>query len=115
MKLYLLNIYQPTGGTLPPEDLSRVMRDVDALVAEVKASGAWVFNGGLTPPGSATVVRVRGEETLLTDGPLCEAKEFIGGFLVIRAPHLDAALAWGGKLSRATTLPIEVRAFHGEV
>jgi hypothetical protein len=60
------------------------------------------------------VVRVSGGEVLVTDGPFTEGKEHIGGFTIIRAPDLDAALAWGRKLARATTLPIEVRPFQGE-
>lgn len=114
MKRYQLNIYRPAGEPPPPEVLTRVMQDVNALLEESKAADMWVFNAGLTPPASATVVRVRDGETLFTDGPFVEAKEYIGGFLVIRAPDLDAALAWGAKLSRATTLPIEVRPLHGE-
>jgi hypothetical protein len=114
MKSYLLSIYQPDGPVPPPEVLGPIMRDVGALVQETKTAGVWVFNGGLAPPSSATVVRVREGEALLTDGPFTEGKEHIGGFLIVRAPDLDAALEWGRKLSRATTLPIEVRPFHGE-
>lgn len=60
------------------------------------------------------MVRVKDNETLTTDGPYIEGKEHIGGFTVIQAPDLDAALEWGRKLARATTLPIEVRPLqHG--
>ncbi|GGS76459.1 hypothetical protein GCM10010156_39060 [Planobispora rosea] len=114
MKQYLLNIYQPDGGTPPPDFLERVMRDLDALNQEIKAAGAWVFAGGLHPPSTATVVRARDGETLMTDGPYTEGKEHIGGFTVIKAPDLDAALEWGRRLSEVTTLPIEVRPFHDE-
>ncbi len=114
MKQYQLNIYQPPGQPAP-EVLARIMHDVDALITDAKAKGVWVFNGGLTPPSSATVVRVRGEETVLSDGPFAESKEFIGGFVVIRAADLDEALAWATRLGRATTLPIEVRPFYGDV
>ncbi len=54
-------------------------------------------------------------EVITTDGPYIEAKEHLGGFTIITAPDLDSALAWGAKLARATTLPIEVRPFQGEV
>jgi hypothetical protein len=50
----------------------------------------------------------------MTDGPFVEGTEHIGGFTIIRAPDLDAALEWGRKLSKATTLPIEVRPVHSE-
>jgi hypothetical protein len=58
--------------------------------------------------------RLRAGQVLLTDGPFAEGKEHLGGFTVIAAPDLDAALAWGTKLARATTLPIEVRPFQDE-
>jgi len=114
VKQYVLNIIQPATGSPPAEVLARIMRDVDELIQETKTTGSWVFNGGLTAPGSATVVRYRDGAALLTDGPFTEGKECIGGFVVVRAPDLDAALEWAKKLSRATTLPVEVRAFHGE-
>jgi hypothetical protein len=114
MKQYLLSIYQPDGGTPPPEVLEKVMRDVRALRQEMKAAGSWVFAAGLHPPSTATVVRFDGGDMLTTDGPFTEGKEHIGGFCVVKAPDLDAALEWGRKLARATTLPIEVRPFQEE-
>ena len=47
MTQYLLAMYQPTGGSLPPEKLEPIMRDLDAINQELKAAGAWVFAGGL--------------------------------------------------------------------
>lgn len=114
MQQYLLSIYQPDGPVPPPEVLDKVMRDVDALIKEIKAAGAWVFNGGLYPPSTATVVRLRDDQLLTTDGPFAEGKEHIGGFIVIKAPDLDAALEWARKAARAVTLPIEVRPFARE-
>ena len=100
MKQYLLSIYQPTGDTPPPEVLDKVMHDVRALVQEAKEAGAWVL---------------RDDEVLTTDGPFAEAKEQVGGFMIIRAADLDAALEWARRATQATTLPIEVRPFQGEV
>jgi hypothetical protein len=114
MKRYLLSIYQPDGDPPPREILDRVMQDVGVLIDEIKAKGAWVFNGGLHPPSTATVVRLREGELLMTDGPYTEGKEHIGGFIIIKAPDLDAALEWGRKTARATTLPIEVRPFQDQ-
>ncbi|MFF3247807.1 YciI family protein [Streptomyces sp. NPDC002870] len=109
MQQYLLSIYQPDGAPPPPEVLEPIMQDLQAVNAEIRAAGAWVFSGGLYPPSTATVVRLKDSELLTTDGPYIEGKEHIGGFTVIQAPNLDAALEWGGKLARAITLPIEVR------
>ncbi len=119
MKQYLLSIYQPDGEPPSPELLEPVMRKVDALVEETKTAGVWVFNGGLHPPSTATVVRVKGGDALTTDGPYTEGKEHVGGFMVVNAADLDGALEWARKLARALTLPghsdslpIEVRPFH---
>ena len=113
MRQYLLSIWQPDGETPPREVLEAVMRDVNALVAETKKAGVWVFNGGLYPPATATVVRYTDGDMLITDGPYAEAKEHIGGFLIIRAPDLDAALEWARKTARAIpSLSIEVRPFR---
>jgi len=108
MKQYLLSVYQPEGE-LAPEALAAVMRDVTAWRDELQAAGAWVFAGGLHPPSTATVIRERDGEFLITGGPFVEGKEHIGGFTVIKAPDLDAALEWGRKAARATGLPVEVR------
>ncbi len=112
MKQYLLSVYQSDGPPPPDVDLEKVMRDIDQLHEELKAAGAWVFDGGLHPASTATVVRVEDDEVLITDGPYAEGKEHVGGFTIIRAPDLDAALEWGRKAARATTLPVEVRPFH---
>ena len=113
MPQYLLTIYQPDGEAPPPEFLEPIMRDLDAVNREMREAGAWVFAGGLHPPETATVLRAEGDDVLLTDGPYVEAKEHVGGFTVVEAPDLDAALEWGRKLARAITLPIEVRPLHG--
>ena len=112
MKQYLLSVIQPDGPAPPDEVLAGISRDLDALNEEMRAAGAWVFAGGLHPPSTATVVRVSGSDVLITDGPFAEGKEHVGGFTIVKAPDLDAALAWGGKLARATTLPVEVRPFQ---
>lgn len=114
MNQYLLSIYQPAGDPPPPEVLEPVMRDLDALNRELRSADAWVFAGGLHPPSTATVVRSRDDDVLVTDGPFAEGKEHLGGISIIAAPDLDAALEWAAKLARATTLPIEVRPFQGD-
>ena len=112
MTQYLLSIYQPAGGPPPPDVLDKIMSDLGALNQELKAAGAWVFAGGLHPARTATVLRPREGDVLTTDGPFAEGKEHIGGFTIVRAPDLDAALEWGRRLALATTLPVEVRPFQ---
>jgi hypothetical protein len=112
MKQYLLSVYQPDGPAPAPELLQKIMRDVYALRDEMRSANVWVFSGGLHSASSATVLRPQEGEILTIDGPFTEGKEHIGGFTIIKAPDLDEALAWGRKLARATTLPIEVRPFR---
>ena len=77
------------------------------------AAGVRIFVGGLRPASSATSLRVRGDgKVLITDGPYLETKEHVGGFWVLEAAHLDAALAWGRKAAIACRAPVEVRPFH---
>jgi hypothetical protein len=109
MAQYLLNVYQPDGATPPPEILGPIMAGLEALNQELRAAGAWVFTMGLYPASTATVVRAKEGDVLMTDGPFVEGKEHVGGFTVIEAPDLDAALAWAAKMAEATTLPVEVR------
>jgi hypothetical protein len=110
MKQYMLTIYQPEGDPPPPEILDPIMRDLDVLNAEMRESGAWVFAGGLHAPSTATVLQAKDDEVLMTDGPFAEGKEYIGGFTVIQAEDLDAALDWGRRLAKVLSpLWIEVR------
>ena len=112
MALYLLSVYQPDGPPPPPEVLGPIMAELAVVNRELQASGSWVFAGGLHPPSTATVIRVKDGDTLITDGPFVESKEHLGGFTIIRAPDLDVAIEWGRRVAKATTLPVEVRPFH---
>ena len=113
MTQYLLSVYMVEGEQPPSAaETERAYRDVDTLNAELQAAGTWVFAGGLHPPTTATVVRVSDDEVLTTDGPFAETKEQLGGFWVIQASDLDAALAWAAKATRACGAPVEVRPFQ---
>jgi hypothetical protein len=116
MKQYLLSVELVDDGTPLPslEDMQPTVDRVDRFNSEVRAAGAWVFAGGLHPPSTATVVRVADGEVLTTDGPFAEGKEYIGGFWVIKAEDLDAALSWAAKATTACGAPVEVRPFEDE-
>jgi hypothetical protein len=115
MKQYLLAVHMVEGQDRPSEDeIQQAYKDVDTLNAEIQAEGAWVFGGGLHPADTATVVRIRDDEVVTTDGPFPEAKEQLGGFWVIKAADLDEALAWAAKASRACRNPVEVRPFQDD-
>ena len=109
MPQYLLSIYQPDGGAPDADAMARICVALNRLNDDLRASGSWVFTGGLHASSSATVVRADG---MVTDGPYLEGKEHIGGIWVITASDLDAALDWGREAAAATTLPIEVRPFQ---
>lgn len=113
MNQYLLSVHMVEGQAPPsPEVMQKMFADVDAFNRVLQKSGSWVFAGGLCEPTSATVVRVKNGEVLITDGPFSEAKEHIGGFWVIKAKDLDEALKWAAQATRACTQPVEVRPFQ---
>ena len=115
MTQYMLSVHMVEGAEPPsPEDMQKSFEDVDTFNAELQESGAWVFAGGLHPADTATVVHVTDGEVVTTDGPFAESKEQIGGFWVVEAADLDAALAWASKGSTACRAPVEVRPFQEE-
>jgi hypothetical protein len=114
MTQYLLSLYQPDGEPPAPESLEKIMDEIAALRAELQAQGAWVFGNGLHAPSAATVLRPKDGQIVTIDGPFTEGKEHIGGVVIIRVADLDAALEWGRRYAKATTLTIEVRPFQGE-
>ncbi|MEY9964848.1 hypothetical protein ABIA33_002890 [Streptacidiphilus sp. MAP12-16] len=115
MKQYLLSVHMVEGQEPPAaETMKQMYTDVEALNSRIQAEGAWVFAGGLYPPTSATVVRLDGGRVRTTDGPFAETKEHLGGFWVIKAEDLDAALAWAAKATEACLAPVEVRPFQEE-
>jgi hypothetical protein len=115
MTQYMLSVHMVEGAPQPSTDeIQRIYADVDAVNEEIRAQGAWVFGGGLHPANTATVVKSQGGEIVTTDGPFAETKEQLGGFWVIEAPDLDAALAWAAKATVACRGPVEVRPFQDE-
>ena len=117
MSQYLLSTYAVEGevpGAPPtPEEMQGFMERVMTLEAEMDGAGAFVYGGALHGPEAASVVRPPGGDGVLTtDGPFIESKEQIGGFYIIQADDLDAALVWARKVADATRHPIEVRPFR---
>src|SRR4051794_16934833 len=114
MPQYLLSVHTVEGTAREPmsaAEMQQFMERIGALEEEMKSSGAWMFSGRLAEPDTATVVRISDGEVLTTDGPFAESKEHLGGFYIIRAADLDAALAWGSKVTECINAPIEVRPF----
>jgi len=115
MTQYLLSVWSVEGQKPPTDDeMQKVYADVDAFNAKLKDAGAWVFAGGLHPASTATVVQAKGGDVVTMDGPFAESKEQLGGFWVISAPDLDAALKWAGEATVACAAPVEVRPFEDD-
>jgi hypothetical protein len=115
MTQYLLSVWHAEGDPTPPEDeVQRMYAAVGAFNQQIRDEGSWVFAGGLHPPTTATVVDGTGSEVVTTDGPFSESKEQIGGFWVVEAPDLDAALDIAARGSSACGGRVEVRPFQSE-
>jgi hypothetical protein len=113
MTQYLLSVrINEDAEPQAQEAMEQMYADVDRVNDELKAQGAWVFAGGLHPSTAATTVRAENGEVLFVDGPFAETKEQLGGFWVIEAADLDAALAWASKATVACQAPVEVRPFQ---
>jgi hypothetical protein len=116
MAKYLLSVHTAAGQDRAPmtqEEMRQAYTQLSILEKEMSTAGAWVFSGRLHEPDTATVVRVADGAVLTTDGPFVEAKEHLGGFYVIEADDLDAALGWASKVTALINAPIEVRPFAG--
>ena len=114
MTQYLLSVHSVDGEVGDPiteEQMQQSWRAIGVLEEEMKSEGALFFSGRLSEPGTATVVRVSDGKVLTTDGPFAESKEHLGGFYIIEAEDLDAALSWAAKTADCVKRPIEVRPF----
>ena len=99
---YLLQIYSDSEMVAEFERLSS--DEQDAIVGEfdaIRQSPAVIGGEQLQPVETATTVRVQAGETLLTDGPFVEAKEHLGGFYLVEADELDAALEIAARIPSA--------------
>lgn len=115
MTQYLLAVYgDEDTSDATEEEIQKMYADVDVFNQKLQASGAWVFAGGLREPSTATVVEAKKGEYIVSDGPFAETKEQIGGFWVIEAEDLDAAIALAKEASTACANAVEVRPFQGE-
>ena len=104
---YLVSVvHDDTTLATPEEDAA-----IDVFNERLQREGHWVFAGGLGSPDVATTIDNRGGESLVTDGPFLESKEYLAGFWIIEAADLDVALELAAEGSRACNRKVEVRPF----
>jgi hypothetical protein len=108
---YLLTIYtdESRWADASPEDGARLMAAYEAFGREVTEAGAFLSGEGLQPTATATTVRVRDGERILTDGPFAETREQLGGYYLLDCPDLDTAIGWAAKIPDAANGAVEVR------
>jgi hypothetical protein len=106
---YVLLIYGAENRELSPEAQGAEMQAYFALNAELRAQNALVQGEALMPAATATTVRVRDGQRLVTDGPFAETREVLGGYYVVEAPDLDAAIAIAAKIPGAQDGSVEIR------
>jgi hypothetical protein len=106
---YLLMIYGDESVELNPDAMQKMMSAYGAFTDEVKSAGVYQTGEALQPTATATTVRVRSGETLITDGPFADTKEQLGGFYLLDCKNLDEAVAYAAKIPAAQGGSIEVR------
>ena len=108
---YLLLMYddESNWGEPTPEDMAAMMKAYGEFDQAVEQNGAFVAGEGLQGVETATTVRVRDGERLVTDGPFAETKEQLGGFYLLECKDLDEAIEWAAKIPGAQQGMIEVR------
>ena len=114
MPQYLLSVHSVEGEPRAPmddEQMRTFMQRIRELEQDMTSADALVRSARLEPSESAKVVAVRDGKPVTTDGPFAETKEQLGGFYIVEASDLDAALSWARKTSECVGKPIEVRAF----
>jgi len=112
----LIHLDEAYHANLPPDEDFDVIARYVKLREEMIEAGVHVSGHRLRPVATATTLRVRDGETLVTDGPFAETKEQFGGYFAIDVESLDEALEWARRIPAAAHGAIEVRPawFHPE-
>src|SRR5512140_666646 len=102
---YLISVIDDKTGSATPAEMAAI----DAFNEKLETEGHWVFAGGLASPGAATVIDNRGGKAVFTGGPFLDSKEYVGGFWIVEAPDLDAALGLAAEGSKHCNRKVELR------
>ena len=108
---YLLTIYgdESRWAEATPQDLEEMMSAYEAFTREATAAGVMLGGEGLSPSGTATTVRVRGDDVLTSDGPFAETREQLGGYYLVDCGDEEEAIGWAARIPGARHGAIEVR------
>jgi hypothetical protein len=107
---YLLLIYGEESTAAPdPAEAEQIMNEYWAYSEALAAAGVMKAGEALQESNTATTVRVKDTERVVTDGPFAETREVLGGFYLVDVPDLDAALDWAARCPGAKHGSIEVR------
>jgi hypothetical protein len=108
---YLLMIYrsEAEAGKMDAAARQKMMAEYGGFTQSIIQSGNFKAGDALQPTATATTVRVRDGKTLTTDGPFAETREQLGGYYLVEAKDLDAALAIAARIPGAKLGSIEVR------
>ena len=108
---YLCLIYHEEEkiGALSEREYDAVVGEVLDYREELRQSGHYIASSPLQPVRTATTIRVRHGEVSITDGPVAETKEQLGGFYLIEARDLNDAIRIASKMPPARIGSIEVR------
>jgi hypothetical protein len=108
---YLLLIYRNEAEliNMDPEARQKLSAEYGTYTQSIIQSGNFKAGDGLQPTATATTVRVRDGKILTTDGPFAETREQLGGYYLVEAKDLDAAIGMAARIPGARDGSIEVR------
>jgi len=107
--LYLAMLFEDESAYADGSRFAEMMPAHEAFQAAAGSAGVLAGGNALEPTATATMIRVRDGERLLTDGPYVETKEQLGGYYLLECKDLDEALAWASRIPAAATGAIELR------
>ena len=108
---YLLLFYRSEDevAALSEEERKAIVGEYFALADELRTKGGYVTGAPLQPISTATTVRIRDDEIVMTDGPFAETKEQLGGYFLIEAGSLEEACTVAARVPAARLGSVEVR------
>jgi len=111
---FLLMLYadEQAGSAIPPEQMAGFMGQLSAYQAALEKAGAFVATAALQPTHTARTVSTTGGELQVHDGPYAETHEQFGGYFIVEATDIDAAVELARQCPAASWGKIEVRPYH---